>query len=278
LKELPFASLTFLGVKMSSNKTVNINKAEASKSIIGAGLSQAATSILVKNLNAQTVAGAQGTDPSKFDTDEVTLALVVFDESGSMDIERDSVVNEFREDLEAIKKSSQADEILLSEWAFNTASRMIHSYLTLDLVEGLDTYHPSGGTALYDALLDAYTSLVAYEKELKAQGYRTKINIAVFTDGKDNSSRATSNEVRVVTLELLKKENVTISLTGFKGSERDPRDQFDPNEIALELGIRTVIVAGASATERRRAFGTWSSSVIKTSQTKIGSQGGFFSP
>ena len=248
-------------------------KAQVSQSIIGAGLSQDATNILVKNLSAKTVAGAAGADPNQLPTDEVTLSLVIFDESGSMFDDRDQVVAEFGEDLDAVKKSKQADEILMSEWAFNTRTRMIHSYLTLDLVEGLKDYNPDGQTALYDAVLDAFTGLVAYEAELRVQeGMRTKIHVAVFTDGMDNASRATANEVRKVSEALLAKENCTLTLTGF-GAD------LDPDAIAQAIGFPTVVKAGSSAKERRRAFGTWSSSVIKTSQTKIGgSQSGFLTP
>ena len=247
-------------------------KAQVSQSIIGAGLSQAATDILVKNLSAKPIAGAAGTDPSALPTDEVTLSLVIFDESGSMLDDAGAVVAEFGEDLEAVKKSKQADEILMSQWAFNTRTRMIHSYLTLDLVEGLKDYNPDGQTALYDAVLDAFTGLVAYETELRNQGMRTKINVAVFTDGMDNASRATPDEVRKVSEDLLAKENCTLTLTGF-GMD------LDASQIAQAIGFPIVIKAGSSAKERRRAFGTWSSSVIKTSQTKIGgSKSVFFTP
>lgn len=261
-----------------STSTTKINKATASQSIIGAGLGAEASNILINNLNAQTVAGANGVDATALPTDEVTLALVVVDESGSLDPDRDNVVREFGDDLDAIKKSKQADEIVMSMWAFNTRTRMLHGYLTLDLVDGLTDYHPAGGTALYDGLLDAFTSLVAYEAELKKKGMRTKLNVAVFTDGRDNSSRATADDVRKVALGLLAKENITLSLTGFVGAYDPSEPPLDPFAIAKAIGFPTVVKVGSTPAERRRAFGTWSSSVIKTSQTKIGTSGGFFTP
>lgn len=251
-----------------------VTKKQVSQSIVGAGLSQAVTSILVKNLNAQTVAGANGTSGANLPGgDEVTLSCVVFDESGSMVDDRDAVVAEFAEDLDAIKKSKQADEILMSLWAFNTRVRMIHSFLTLDLVDGLSDYHPDGYTALYDAVLDAFTSLVAYEAELKNQGMRTKINIAVFTDGVDNRSHSMADDVRKVAQELSAKENCTLTLHAF-GTD------FDAAEIARAIGFPDPGQYSKTPQGRRRAFGTWSSSVIKTSQTTIGgkSQSGFFTP
>jgi hypothetical protein len=67
-----------------STSNVKNSKAQASESIIGAGLSKAVTDILVNNLNAKTVQGGAGVDPSSLPTDMVTLALVILDESGSM--------------------------------------------------------------------------------------------------------------------------------------------------------------------------------------------------
>jgi hypothetical protein len=258
-----------------SKNTVGMNKQDASKSIIAAGLGADATGILVNNLNAKTVSGAQGTDPTEFATDEATLAGVVIDESGSLQPDQAQVEQEFADDLAAIKGSSQADEILMSIWAFSDRTRVMHSYLTLELVTGLLGYHPAGGTALYDGILDAFTSLVAYETELKKSGIRTKLNLAVFTDGHDNSSRSSADDVKKVALELLAKENCTLTLTGFVGAERPP---LDPYDIAKAIGFPNVVKAGATPAERRRAFGTWSSSVIKTSQTKIGGSQSFFNP
>lgn len=252
--------------------TTKINKQQASQSIVGAGLSQDVTNILVKNLSAKTLSGASGTNPNELPTDEVTLSLVILDESGSMEDDQAQVVAEFDANLDAIKKSKQADEILMSLWAFNTRTRMIHSYLTLDLVAGLTDYHPHDGTALFDSVLDGFTSLVAYETELKNQGMRTKINVAVFTDGMDNSSHSLSDDVRKVSQELLARENCTLTLSAFG-------PDLDAAEIAQLIGFPDPQKFDKTPTGRRRAFGTWSSSVIKTSQTKIGgSKSGLFTP
>jgi len=250
----------------------NKSKAQVSRSIVGAGLSQAATEILVKNLSAKTIAGAGGTDPSQLPTDEVTLSLVILDESGSMLDDCDEVVKEFKENLDAIRGSKQADEILMSTWLFNSRTRMLHSYLTLELVDELTDYHPVDMTALYDAVLDGFTGLVAYEAELRKQGMRTKINVAVFTDGVDNESRNRADDVRKVAEELLARENCTLTLSAF-GYD------FKPEEIAQAIGFPDPGKFDKTPAGRRRAFGTWSSSVIKTSQTKIGgSKTGFFTP
>lgn len=257
-----------------SASNLNKNKAQASQSIIGAGLGAEATSILVKNLSAKTIQGAAGTDPTELPTDMATLALVILDESGSMTDDQDQVVKEFDENLVAIKGSKQAEEILLSVWAFNSKSRMIHSFLTLDLVDNLTDYHPHDETALYDTILDGLTSLVDYEAELRKSGMRIKLNVSVITDGDDNKSAASASDVKKVVTDILaKRENSTFNLIALGNS-------VDETVMAEEMGFPDPKRFDKTPAGRRRAFGTWSSSVIKTSQTKIGnkSQGGFLAP
>src|SRR5688572_7768898 len=119
---------------MTSKSKVLKTKAQASQSIIGAGLSKAATQILVNNLSTQTIAGAAGVDPNDL-PEQVTLFAVVLDETGSMQKNRQVVINSFDEMLRALKDSKAANSILLSVWAFNThGTRLVHSYLPLDLV------------------------------------------------------------------------------------------------------------------------------------------------
>jgi hypothetical protein len=186
--------------------------------------------------------------------------------------DRAEVVREFEENLAAIKGSKQADEILMSVWAFNDRSRMLHSYLTLDLIDGLTDYNPDNSTALFDTILDGLTSIVDYESKLLTSGMRVKLNISVVSDGDDNQSRSTAAEVKAVVLEILKKrENSTFNFIALG-------NDVDETVLADSIGFPDPKRFDKTPAGRRRAFGTWSSSVIKTSQTKIGTSGGLFTP
>lgn len=257
---------------MSQNNVPS--KAAASQAIINSGLSTQATSILVKNLNTKTLSGAAGPldvdNPDRFVSDVTTLSLFIVDESWSMLDDRDQVVSEFDENLLAIKGSSQADEILMSLWAFSDRTRLIHSYLTLDIIDGLTDYHPNGNTALYDSILDGLTGLVEYERELKLKGQRVKLNVAALTDGDDNQSKASAADVKVVVEELRRKrENATFTLIPLG-------NDVDGDVLADMIGFPAPSKFDKTPAGRRRAFGTWSSSVIRTSQTQIGGSTGLF--
>ncbi len=260
---------------MTKSKKVKTSASQLSKNLVGAGLSKVATDILVGNLNTKTVAGAQGASIDDLVSDETTLFCVVLDETGSMHSNYDAVVASYAEMLSALKASKAADKILMSPWSFNIKSRLIHGYLPLDMVPDLSGYDPDGGTALYDATLDALTSLIAYEQELKALGNRTQAVVAIFTDGEDNSSRSSAAEVKKVADELLAKETYVLSLVAF---ESDPVQKFG-KKAASEMGFPNLLEAGATPSEIRRAMGTVSQSTIRASQGQIGkSQSGFFTP
>lgn len=258
---------------MAKTSKTKSSVAQLSKNIVGAGLSKMATDILVGNLNTKTAAGAQGADVDSLQSDESTLFCVVLDETGSMHPNRDAVIAAYAEMLTSLKASKAAGKILLSPWAFNIKSRLIHGYLPLDMVPDLSDYNPNNNTALYDATLDALTSLIAYEQELKALGNRTQAVVVVFTDGDDNSSRTPAVDVKKVATELLAKETYVLSLVAF---HQDPTDEIG-KRAAAEMGFPNLLEAGASAHDIRLAMGTVSQSTIRASQGKIGqSKSDFF--
>src|SRR5687768_7887311 len=125
------------------------------------GLSANAAGILVNNLNTNTVAGAQGTSVDDLSGDEVTLFVELLDMTRSMSSHRDTVIQAYNEHLKALADSKASDSILMSTWLFNTKSTLRHGYLPLVDVPSLDraSYNPDDMTALYDAILDAFTGL-----------------------------------------------------------------------------------------------------------------------
>ena len=243
------------------------SKVQASQSIVKANLSQAAQSILVKNLSAQTIKGAIGPDLNSLNVaDELTLGLFILDESYSLYDFRQAVIDGYDQNVEALKGSKARDEILLTSWAFNNSSRLLHSYLSLDLIDPLKDYHPDGNTALYKTILDGLTSLIQYEQELKDQGMRVKIDVGVITDGQDNQSQyyqITAADVKSVVSDIRKKrENATFNLVALGNG-------VDETALADELGFPDPAQFEKTPAGIRRAWGTLSSSVIRTSQTKI---------
>lgn len=237
------------------------------------GLSQSTVGILVENLNALTVAGAQGVSIDELAGDEVTLFCAIIDETASMNGYRSTVVEAYNKMLEALKASVNSDSILMSTWFFNTRPRLIHGYQFLDKVSELtlSDYNPDGLTALFDATLHGLTSVVGYDRDLYNSGMRRKVVVVVFTDGEDNQSRNSAAHVKSISDDLLKKEIYHLALVAF--------GQGFAYQVAREMGFPNVLEVGASESDIRDAVGTVSASVIRVSQGKIGSgkSGDFFS-
>ncbi len=236
------------------------------------GLNPSSAEILIQNLNPTTLAGTQGVSYEVLSSDKAFLFVPVIDMTGSMEAFRQEVIHAYNGMLQALKDSKQADAILMSSWTFNTDSYLLHGYTPLEYVPELERhiYQPTEQTALYDAILDAITGVVAYGQELRNAGARTRITLVIFTDGHDNASHHSARQVRKVIEDLLISEMYTFALIGFGSGFAQ--------KIAKDLGIPNVMEARADAEEIRRAVSVVSRSVIRASQTVVSSQqGGFFS-
>ena len=234
------------------------------------GFDSGASLILVDNLDSVALAGATGTDIDSLSTDDVTLVAAVLDASSSMSGVRSAVVTGFNTMLDSFRGSRQADSILVSAWSFDTAAKLYFSYTPMPSVANLTQadYVPSGGTSLYDTLLYVMTGMVAYGQTLRNNGVRTRGIIVVFSDGEDNSSKSTDQQVRTVSQSLLAQETYTLAYAGFGAS--------DLQQVANAIGFPSVITAGSTASEIRRIFQQVSASVIRSSQSVVGAGNSFF--
>jgi hypothetical protein len=227
------------------------------------GLSRETTEILVQNLTPVTLPGTQGASYDTLGGDKALLFVPLLDMTGSMTPFRQDVINAYNAMISTLKKSKQADQMLMSAWTFNRQSMLLHSYTPMEFVPLLDrnTYRPNDQTALYDAILSATVGMVAYGQDLRNSGVRTRMTLVVFTDGADNSSRNTAAQVRQVVTDLLAQEMYTFVLVGFgKGSAQ---------RTAQQIGFNNVMEADADPSAIRRALDVVSQSLIRNSQTTI---------
>lgn len=235
-------------------------------------ISKQSHQILVENLDPQTILGAQGVSPDDLEEDRITLFVPIVDHTGSRADEAYLMRSEYNNMIEAIKESKLSHTILVSSWLFDTTSKLLHGFVSLDDAERLDTgnYDPYGMTALYDAVLDALTSVTAYAKTMLDQGYRVKIVLVVLTDGEDNSSVVSPTKVKQVVQDLLNQEIYVMSMIAFGSGYA--------NRAADEMGFpkENVIEYGQTQKDVRSAFQLVSNSVIRQSQTQVGGSTSFF--
>jgi uncharacterized protein YegL len=239
-----------------------------------AGMSHQAIDLMVQNLDGQTGLGCVGAQIDDLNSDDVTLVVMIIDESGSMDGVRSAVLDAFNQMTRALNDSKAADSILMSAWTFSGSPKLLFGYTPINAVKDLTEkeYKPDGGTALYDAVLDGFTGIVAYGQDLRNNGIRTRAIIVVISDGGDNVSQHTAHSVKTVADDLMKQEFYTLAYIGMG-------DTATFEQIANSMGFYEVLTINNSASEIRKALNMVSASIIRTSTGQINAgQNNFFTP
>lgn len=238
------------------------------------GMSRQSVDLMIQNLDAQTGLGCVGAQVDDLNTDDVTLLVMILDQSGSMGRVQQDVIEAFNEMTRALADSKAADSILMSAWTFDNQPKLLFGYTPIENVKDLTEkeYKPYGATALYDATLDGFTGIVAYGQDLRNAGIRTRAIVVVISDGEDNVSSHTTSAVKTVADDLIRQEFYTLAFVGL-GKET----HF--NKIAANMGFNNVLTTANTASEIRRALNLISGSVIRTSQNQIaGNTNNFFNP
>jgi hypothetical protein len=238
------------------------------------GMSRQSVDLMVQNLDAQTGLGCVGAQVDDLNTDDVTLLVMIIDQSSSMGSVSNDVIDSFNQMTRALADSKAADSILMSAWTFDNQPNLLFGYTPIESVKDLNAnnYQPSGATALYDAVMDGFTGIVAYGQQLRDSGIRTRSIVCVMTDGGDNVSSNTASAVKTVAQDLLRQEFYTLAFVGL-GDEKYFRG------VADSMGFDNVLTTSNSPTEIRRTLNMISGSVIRASQNQISANGnGFFTP
>jgi Ca-activated chloride channel family protein len=118
--------------------------------------------------------------------------VLVLDSSGSMRKSADALTEAARTFVEALRPEDKLELMFFSDGVVTAHDFTTNRQLSLDALKG---YRPSGGTALYDALSDAFASLK------KLEGRRA---VVVMTDGRDENNAGTAPGSRETLKSVLK--------------------------------------------------------------------------
>lgn len=116
----------------------------------------------------------------KVDNEDLHI-VIVLDESGSMEVVRDSTISAINEFLHEQRKEEGRTWVTLTK--FDTEFRPLYEYAPIEKVKPLDrnTYTPTGMTALHDA--------IGKTIHQASRPHKTKTMFVVMTDGQENSSK-----------------------------------------------------------------------------------------
>lgn len=130
---------------------------------------------------------------------EFTICSLIVDQSGSVGGFKTELERCMSESAKALRKSPRADNLMIRTTAFNSSLREIHGFKTLTNVNPGDytsCLKPSGSTALFDAVSEGVSSMLAYAKEMVKQDFSVNGILIVLTDGDDNMSSNTVTSCR----------------------------------------------------------------------------------
>ena len=241
-------------------------------------ITQQTSQILINGLDDTNIAGYMGTDLDDIESDDVILVKLVLDRSWSMKDYENEVRTSYDALIDALKESKQAKNMLVSTHLFAGPddSVILHGFQKVEEIDKIGRQYiaEGGSTAIYYNLRTALAGTYAYAKDLNDNGVRTKNLVCILSDGDDNSSRpanpaATSQEIQTISADYLRQENWILSYIGFGPDNHD--------SITAKIGFPNVLTAQQTASEIRKSMGLLSASIIRASQTQIGSNNSFFS-
>lgn len=124
---------------------------------------------------------------------ELTEIIFVIDESGSMGSVRADVIGGFNTFLKDQKELP--GEAILTLVKFDTNYKKLEEGTLLEQVKELDNerYSPGGMTALLDAVGKTINEVISRHATLPEEDKPSKVILAVFTDGEENSSEEFRN-------------------------------------------------------------------------------------
>lgn len=142
---------------------------------------------------------------------EYTLVNITVDESGSVDGFKQKMSECIKEIVKACKQSKRADNLMIRLTTFDQNLREIHGFKllsTCNLDDYTDVLRGGGATALYDAAENNISALTTYGKSLINNDYSVNAISVIITDGEDNRSAFTINNVACALKEAVKKETL----------------------------------------------------------------------
>jgi hypothetical protein len=217
------------------------------------------------------IADNLGVTPDGIDSSEVFALFGVIDDSTSIRLggNTEPVKNGYNGILDALMKSKSREDIIVGATLLNGG--VLHSVCALRDAKRLDAhFNPSGGTPLYDRVIQTCELVVRKCKEFQDTGASFKGVIVIVTDGADAGSRASAANVKAALEPLLKKEIVSAVALGISDGSTDFKAVFNSMGIPDNL----VLTINNDPSSIRNAFGVVSRATNAASQGASLSQSG----
>lgn len=177
----------------------------------------------------------------QLDSTEYTLVQVVMDVSGSVSPYANDLLKLKATVIDACNRSPRADYMLIRMVEFNQNLTEVHPFLPLPTIDTTRYTLPntSGSTALYDATFSAIHAANDYAKKLADKRYLVNAITFVITDGDDNASSSTCNQIKQEIQQAISGEVLESNRTVLIGvnPRKDPRLTSYLERFAKDVGF-----------------------------------------
>lgn len=170
--------------------------------------------------------------------------------------------------MDELANCHRKDDILIKNTTFSDDVKHSSGFLPITSLQSdyLDVNPRGHATALYKATLESLEAMIAYRKDLEAQGIEVRSCVFIITDGHDNMDNGSSaNKVKQIVDDLRKNEawasSFTINMLGVG-------DGGDYEQACRDMGLnpdKCLSKIGATAKEIRAQMGVVSQSVSSSS-------------
>ena len=207
---------------------------------------------------------------------EYTLVSICQDASGSVSAYDKEMEKCIKEIVSACMKSPRADNLMLRLQTFDSSLREVHGFKPLGDCNADDydgCLNPGGLTALYDAAENATEAIGVYGKDLADNDYDVNAILVVITDGGENNSTNTLNQVKKAIAKINKDEHLESLVTILVGVNVDAGLNKELEDFKNEVGFTQYIGLGDADSKTLAKLAKFVSSSISSQSSALGTGG-----
>lgn len=229
----------------------------------------------LEQLNAGSNYRFSATKLNKLGAAEYTLATIVEDASGSVSGFAASLEQAIKTIFKAMDKSPRRDNLLLRLTQFNDNLMELHGFKLLGSIQEKDydnVLNIGGMTALFDAVDEGVQATSTYGKSLTAQNFLVNGIVVIVTDGMDNMSRVSPENIKQAVEDARKAESlesITLILVGVTNDDNNLDAYLQ--DFVTRAGITQYVSIGRATPQKIAKLAQFVSQSISSTSAALGS-------
>ena len=227
----------------------------------------------LEQLNAGSNYKFSATKIDKLGAAQYTLATIVEDASGSVSGFAPNLEQAIKTIFKAMFKSPMKDNLMLRLTQFNDNLKELHGFKLLGSIQEKDYDNVltiGGSTALFEAVDEAIQATTTYGKQLTGQNFLVNAIVVVVTDGQDNVSKTSPENVKKALEEARKSENLESITLILVGVTNDPGLDVYLQDFVTKAGITQYVNIGSATAGKIAKLANFVSQSVSSTSAALG--------